>query len=156
MTASLPCFLRRCGRIPGGYKSKKSAMIGCIILTHGDLCFGLKDTLEGIMGRQEGLWVISNSGLGKEELVSALQQRVKQEAHREGVIIFVDMFGTSCWQTAKKVAAKTSSGEQKIAVVTGVNLPMLVKFFSERTSFPISQLVSLVQQEGEKGIKAES
>jgi mannose/fructose-specific phosphotransferase system component IIA len=131
-------------------------MIGCIILTHGDLCFGLKDTLEGIMGKQEGFWVISNSELGKEELVSVLQQKVKQEATREGVIIFVDMFGTSCWQTAKKVAANMSPDERKIAVVTGVNLPMLVKFFSHRSSHPIGRLVPLVQKEGEKGIKAES
>jgi PTS system mannose-specific IIA component len=131
-------------------------MISCVILTHGDLCFGLKDTLEGIMGKQEGLSAISNSGLGKEELVSVLETNVDSEANRDGVIIFVDMFGTSCWQTAKKVAARVGKETQKIGVITGVNLPMLVKFFSVRASFPVSQLVPLLQQEGEKGIRTES
>lgn len=131
-------------------------MIGCVILTHGDLCFGLKGTLEGIMGKQEGLSVISNVGLGKEELISALQKKVGQEACGDGVVIFVDMFGTSCWQTAKKVAAGVSGSKPETAVITGVNLPMLVKFFTLRASVPLSQLVFLVKQEGEKGIRTES
>ena len=131
-------------------------MISCIILTHGDLCFALKDTVEGIMGKQEGLSVVSNSGLGKEELVSALQKKVDPEANQGGVIIFVDMFGTSCWQTAKKVAARAGQSRGNVAVITGVNLPMLVKFFAERTSLPVSQLAPLVQQEGEKGIRTET
>ncbi|MCK4223821.1 MAG: hypothetical protein KAX39_01490 [candidate division Zixibacteria bacterium] len=132
-------------------------MTGCVILTHGDLCLGLKDALEGIMGKQEGLSVISNAGLAKEELISALQMRIEQEAsNKEGVVIFVDMFGTSCWQTAKKVASSMSGDQHKIAVITGVNLPMLVKFFSLRESIPISQLVPLIKQEGEKGIRTES
>jgi PTS system mannose-specific IIA component len=131
-------------------------MVGCILLTHGDLCFGLKDTLEGIMGRQEGLEVISNVGLGKEELISAIEQKVDDRNCGDGMVIFVDMFGTSCWQTAKKVARKAKTGKAKIAVVTGVNLPMLVKFFSLRDSLSVDQLLPLVKREGEKGIKAES
>ena len=131
-------------------------MTGCVILTHGDLCLGLKDALEGIMGKQEGLSVISNAGLAKEELISTLKKKVDQDASEEGVVIFVDMFGTSCWQTAKKVASSMSGDQHKIAVITGVNLPMLVKFFSLRESIPISQLISLIKLEGEKGIRTES
>jgi PTS system mannose-specific IIA component len=131
-------------------------MISAVILTHGDLCFGLKSALEGIMGKQEGLFLLSNSGKGKEDLISALQDTVQQEAGRDGVILFVDMFGTSCWQTAKKVAAKPGKGGRKISVITGVNLPMLVKFFAARMSVPLSQLVPLLREEGEKGIITET
>ncbi|UCB53173.1 MAG: hypothetical protein JSV10_03595 [Candidatus Zixiibacteriota bacterium] len=131
-------------------------MIKCIILTHGDLGSALKRTLEGIMGKQEGLSIISNSGLGREELLSALTGKLTQERDKEGVIIFVDMFGTSCWQTAKKVVAEAGSHGNKNAVITGVNLPMLVKFFSHRQTLPLEQLVPLVKQEGEKGIRTET
>jgi PTS system mannose-specific IIA component len=131
-------------------------MVGCILLTHGDLGSGLKDTLEGIMGRQKGLTVISNVGKGKEELISALQQCSIDRSCQDGVVIFVDMFGTSCWQTAKKVASDASRGERKIAVITGVNLPMLVKFFSLRDSLSVDELVPLLKQEGEAGIRIES
>ncbi len=131
-------------------------MVGCILLTHGDLGSGLKDTLEGIMGRQKGLAVISNVGLGKEELISALQQCSIDQSCEDGVVIFVDMFGTSCWQTAKKVASNACGGQKKIAVITGVNLPMLVKFFSLRDSLPVDELVPLLKKEGEAGIRIES
>ena len=131
-------------------------MTGCVILTHGDLCFGLKNTLEGIMGKQKRLSVISNAGLGKEELISVLQKKIDQETSEDGVVIFIDMFGTSCWQTARRVASGMSGDKHKISVITGVNLPMLVKFFTLRESVPLSRLVFLVKQEGEKGIRTES
>ncbi len=86
----------------------------------------------------------------------ALQGKVEEEANPDGIIVFVDMFGTSCWQTAKKVAAAMRAGKKEVAVITGVNLPMLVKFFTERKSLPISRLVPLLRQEGEKGIRTES
>lgn len=136
--------------------AKRVFMIDCVILTHGDLCLGLRGALEGIMGKQEGFSVISNVGMGKRELASTLHQKVRQKAGGEGVIIFVDMFGTSCWQTAKMVAEELSQEKHKVAVITGVNLPMLVKFFAKRDSFPLNQLVALVKQEGEKGIRTES
>ena len=129
-------------------------MIRCVILTHGDLGSALRDTVEGIMGKQEGLSVISNSGLGRDELFLALKNNVNEAADLDGVVIFVDMFGTSCWQTARKVVAKAGGYRSKSVVITGVNLPMLVKFFSKRQSLPMERLVALVKQEGEKGIRA--
>jgi PTS system mannose-specific IIA component len=131
-------------------------MVGCILLTHGDLGSGLRHTLEGIMGKQTGLAVISNVGLGKEELVSTLQNCSRDHSCEDGVVIFVDMFGTSCWQTAKKVASDCGGRDKKIAVITGVNLPMLVKFFSLRDSLSMDRLVPLLKQEGEAGIRIES
>ncbi len=125
-------------------------MIGCIILTHGDLCFGLKNTLEGMMGKQDGFLVISNLGMGKDQLCSKLKKAISEERFKEGVVIFVDLFGSSCWQISKDVASQNKN----VAVVTGVNLPMLVKFFGKREALPFEKLVSLVKEEGEKGIRS--
>lgn len=125
-------------------------MIGCVILTHGDLCFGLKNTLEEMMGKQEGIFVVSNSGVGKDQVVSNLNKAVTDEVCNEGVVIFVDLFGSSCWQISKVIASQ----DKNVAVVCGVNLPMLVKFFSKRKTLPFEKLVSLVKKEGEKGIRS--
>jgi PTS system mannose-specific IIA component len=125
-------------------------MIGCVILTHGDLCFGLKNTLERMMGKQEGLVVISNLGVGKDQLCSKLKKALADQKFGDGVLIFVDLFGSSCWQIAKNIASK----DQNVAVVTGVNLPMLVKFFAKRDVLPFEKVVSLVKEEGEKGIRS--
>ncbi len=137
-------------------------MISCIVLTHADLGFGLKNALEGMMGKQEAFSVISNTGKGKEDLIGTLQKEVEQN-NNDGVVIFVDMIGSSCWYTAKKVASGIRDGLNSkstnplgIAIITGVNLPMLVKFFSSRDSLSFSRLVVSIRQEGEKGIVAEN
>jgi mannose/fructose/sorbose-specific phosphotransferase system IIA component len=124
-------------------------MIGCIILTHGDLCFSLKNTLEGMIGKQEGCFAISNLGAGKDQLCSKLMKIITDKGFNEGVVIFVDLFGSSCWQMAKSLASQ----DQNVAVLSGVNLPMLVKFFSKRKTLTFEKLVSLAKEGGEKGIK---
>jgi mannose/fructose-specific phosphotransferase system component IIA len=106
------------------------SMIGCVILTHGDLCFGLKNTLEQMMGKQEGLLAISNLGVGKDQIGSKLKKTLNENRFEEGVVIFVDLFGSSCWQISKIVA----SDDQNVAVLSGVNLPMLVLF--QKKNFP--------------------
>jgi mannose/fructose/sorbose-specific phosphotransferase system IIA component len=127
-------------------------MIGCVILTHGDLCFGLKNTLEGMMGKQEGLLVISNLGVGKDQICVELKKAVNEDRFKEGVVIFVDLSGSSCWQIAKSIASE----DQNVAVLCGVNLPMLIKFFSKRKTIPFEKLVTLVKEEGEKGIRSQN
>ncbi len=138
-------------------------MIGCIILTHADLGSGLKNALEGIMGKQEAFSVISNTGLGKEEMISVVQKEIAKKNNSDGVVIFVDMLGSSCWHTAKRVVSSMPvdpgakpANRNRFAIITGVNLPMLVKFFSSRKTLSFSQLVPLIRQEGEKGIVTES
>jgi PTS system mannose-specific IIA component len=125
-------------------------MIGCVILTHGDLAFALKNTLEGMMGKQEGFLVISNLGLGKDQLSSELKKAINEKKFKEGVVIFVDLFGSSCWKLSKEIVPQGKN----VAVVCGVNLPMLVKFFAKRESLSFEKLVSLVKEEGEKGIRS--
>jgi PTS system mannose-specific IIA component len=125
-------------------------MVGCIILTHGDLCFGLKNTLEQMMGKQEGLLAISNLGVGSEQIGLRLRKATNEDRFKEGMVIFVDLFGSSCWQISKIVASE----DRNVAVLSGVNLPMLVKFFSKRKALPFEELVSLVQEGGEKGIRS--
>lgn len=102
------------------------------------------------MGKQDGFLVISNLGLGKDQLCSKLKKAITEERFKQGVVIFVDLFGSSCWQISKDVA----SGNKNVAVVTGVNLPMLVKFFGKRESLPFEKLVSLVKEGGGKGIRS--
>lgn len=102
------------------------------------------------MGKQDGFLVISNLGLGKDQLCSKLKKAISEERFKEGVVIFVDLFGSSCWQISKDV----TSQNKNVAVVTGVNLPMLVKFFGKRETLPFEKLVSLVKEEGERGIRS--
>lgn len=102
------------------------------------------------MGKQEGLLVISNLGVGKDQICVELKKAINEDRFKEGVVIFVDLSGSSCWQIAKSIASQ----DQNVAVLCGVNLPMLIKFFSKRKTIPFEKLVTLVKEEGEKGIRS--
>ena len=123
-------------------------MIGSVLLTHGELGAGLKNALEGMMGKQAGLVVLSNSGLSKEKLTENLKQACSHPEFQEGVFIFVDMPGSSCWQTAKSLVGN----HKKMVVITGVNMPMLVTFFANRERISFDQLVHKVRETGKKAI----
>lgn len=122
-------------------------MIGGIILTHGEFGAGLKNALEGMMGKQKGLVVLSNSGLSKEKLKESLHAAIDQKEF-EGAFIFVDMPGSSCWLTAKT----TTDHKKKVAIITGVNMPMLVTFFTNRERLSFEELTQKVKETGQKGI----
>src|SRR4030066_1463302 len=123
-------------------------MIGGIILTHGEFGAGLKNALEGMMGKQKGLVVLTNSGLSKEKLKESLDAAIGHKEFGEGVFIFVDMPGSSCWLTAKSI----KENNKKIAIITGVNMPMLVTFFSNRDRLSFEKLIDKVKETGQKGI----
>jgi PTS system mannose-specific IIA component len=138
-------------------------MIGCIIFTHADLGSGLKNAVEGMMGKQEAFSVLSNAGMGREGMVAALKKEIMDKDYSGGMVVFVDMAGGSCWSMAKKIKStlqdelnSKSIPPPQIAIICGVNLPMLVKFFSLRNETPLDRLVTLIRQEGEKGIVIEN
>ena len=123
-------------------------MIGGIILTHGEFGAGIKNALEGMMGEQKGLRVLTNTGLSKEKLKESLEEAIGENEFKEGVFVFVDMPGSSCWLTAKTL----KDHNKKIAIITGVNLPMLVTFFGNRERLAFEKLIEKVKETGQKGI----
>lgn len=123
-------------------------MIGGIILTHGEFGAGIKNALEGMMGEQKGLVVLTNTGLSKEKLKESLEEAIGEEEFKDGVFVFVDMPGSSCWLTAKSLR----ENNKKIAIITGVNLPMLVTFFGNRDRLSFEKLIDKVKETGQKGI----
>lgn len=123
-------------------------MIGGIILTHGEFGAGIKNALEGMMGEQKGLLVLTNAGLSKEKLKESLEEAIGNHEFKEGVFVFVDMPGSSCWLTAKSL----KDHNKKISIITGVNLPMLVTFFGNRDRLSFEKLIDKVKETGQKGI----
>ncbi|HKZ22013.1 MAG TPA: hypothetical protein VJ165_02300, partial [candidate division Zixibacteria bacterium] len=65
-------------------------MIGGIILTHGEFGAGIKNALEGMMGEQKGLIVLTNTGLSKEKLKESLEEAIGNHEFKDGGFVFVD------------------------------------------------------------------
>jgi PTS system mannose-specific IIA component len=103
-------------------------MIGVIIVAHGELAHAFKDATELIMGKQEQFMAVS---IGAQEEVNLASGRLKKAIcevdHGDGVLVLTDMFGGT--PTNLSLAFLE---EKKVEVLTGVNLPMLIKLMSLR------------------------
>jgi mannose PTS system EIIA component len=123
-------------------------MIGVIIVTHGDLGKQLLKTSEDIVGQQKNAAVIS---LLPEEGIDDLRLKISQTLKGlntgEGVIIMTDMIGGTPTNTSLSLAQS-----EKIEVITGVNLPMLLELFSYRQIMPLDGLADKVCQSGQKSV----
>jgi mannose PTS system EIIA component len=102
------------------------AMIGVVVVTHGQLATELLNAAETIVGDLPHFAAVSigwheDTQDAREEIEQALA-RVQQN---DGVLILTDMFGGT-----PSNLAMTFLGEDKVEVLTGVNLPMLIKLAS--------------------------
>ncbi|NJK89698.1 MAG: PTS sugar transporter subunit IIA [Myxococcales bacterium] len=114
-------------------------MIGLVIVSHGRLADALLETASEIVGPFERARALAVS---RSENLSDIEERiraaVRQVSEGAGVLILADMFGG----TAANVALQLV-GEHHVEVVTGANLPMLLKFATAIDS--ATDLASLAQ-----------
>ncbi|MFO7837961.1 MAG: PTS fructose transporter subunit IIA [Desulfosalsimonadaceae bacterium] len=99
-------------------------MIGIVIVTHGLFGNVLIDTAETIIdNRLESVAAVS---IDLKEHVEILRKKInngiKEVSHNEGVLILTDMFGGTPSNLSYSFLE-----EGKIEVISGVNLPMLIK-----------------------------
>jgi PTS system mannose-specific IIA component len=98
-------------------------MIGVVVVTHGQLARELVSAAETIVGDLPRFAAVSigwheDTDDAREEIAQAIS-RVDQG---QGVLILTDMFGgTPC------NLAMTFLAENQVEVITGVNVPMLIK-----------------------------
>lgn len=104
-----------------------------------------------IVGEQEQLSAV---GLFEMEAVEDLMEKietalaaVRQEA---GVLLLVDLPGASPFNASARLAMQ----DEAIAVVTGVNLPMLAELLVMRDGKNLGELVALAKDSGITGIKS--
>ena len=95
-----------------------------------------------IIGSQEGVNAISNRGLNLEELQEHIRENLPED---DEVVIFVDFYGSA--YTAAKIAGRGAP------VISGVNMPMLLSFFTKRDTIPLKELIEVVAADGKRGIK---
>lgn len=123
-------------------------MITAILVGHRAIGEGVKEALEAISGPTEGIVVISNEGRSTRDLTEVIHRAV-EESGNAGSIIFVDVFGGSCWRSAKHALGEHSR------LVTGYNLPMLLSFMHKRENYPIEELPAIMETDGKRGITSE-
>lgn len=123
-------------------------MIGGIIVSHGKLAEELLNALTIIIGEAVNIEAISIGWYDDvEESKKKINQSLKRTDQKNGVVIFTDMFGG----TASNLSFSFLKNNQ-VEIITGVNLPMLIKFVSLQRSNNLKEVVKKVVEQGKKNI----
>jgi len=104
-------------------------MIGILLVTHGEIGKSLVNCAAHILDRHpssvECLSVNSNNDL--DNYSNIISKKIIDLNTGSGVLIMTDIYGATPCNLLKKYTK-----ENEVAVITGVNLPMLIKAISER------------------------
>ncbi|MFO7866929.1 MAG: PTS sugar transporter subunit IIA [Candidatus Aminicenantes bacterium] len=123
-------------------------MIGGIIVSHGKLAEELLNALTIILGEAVNIEAISIGWYdGVEESKRKINKSLKRVDQKNGVLIFTDMFGG----TPSNLSFSFLQDGQ-VEIITGVNLPMLIKFVSLQRSHNIKEVAKKVVEQGKKNI----
>ena len=104
-------------------------MIGILLVTHGKIGESLIDCAAHILDNYpisvESLSINSNNDLHKYSDI--IQKKIQNLDSGHGVLIMTDIYGATPCNLLNKFIQK-----DKVEVVTGINLPMLIKAISDR------------------------
>ena len=126
--------------------------IGVVLVTHGNLATELVKVMEHVVGPQTQLTTITigpddDMEKRREDILSSVQLVDKGL----GVIILTDMFGGTPSNLAISIMEQAN-----IDIIAGVNLPMLIKLASVRSTETISDAVTQAREAGQKYIMVAS
>jgi len=122
-------------------------MIGVVVAAHGRLAEELLRTAESVVGPLPAVRTV-NVQASDPEVRPKIQEAIRSVDGGEGVLLLTDLLGGSPTQLCLSFL-----NERKVEVVTGVNLPMLLKLATLRASGkPIEQLAHDVVDAGQKAI----
>ena len=127
-------------------------MIGMVLVTHGALAEEFRAALEHVVGAQKNLATIcigpdDDMEKRREDIVDAI---VKVDTGY-GVALLTDMFGGTPSNLAISLLEK-----DKVEVVAGINLPMLIKLASIRDNEPLNVAVLEARDAARKYISVAS
>ena len=126
-------------------------MIGVLIITHGNLGCELIQAAELIKGRMNGVLAISvDPTKGVEELKKEITSSIKKVNKGKGVLILTDLFGG----TPSNLSLSFLK-EGKLEVVSGVNLPMLLKLPDVREK-DLTEFAYFIKDYGRRNISLAS
>lgn len=128
-------------------------MVGILIVTHSQLGEALIEASEFISGeRPEAVIPISiDIKESADKLRKKIKAGIKNVDRRKGVLILTDMFGGTPSNLSYSFLE-----EGKIEVISGVNLPILIKAINSRNKMSLGDLAVTLEKYGKKSISLAS
>ena len=123
-------------------------MIGVVVVTHGQLANELVNAAEMIVGDLPQFAAVS---IGWHDDVNDAREDIAQAIERvrgdNGVLLLTDMFGGT-----PSNLGMTFLEKDRLEVITGVNLPMLIKLAGARVSNDLTGVAQAMREHGRNAI----
>jgi PTS system mannose-specific IIA component len=127
-------------------------MVGVVLVTHPHLGEEFIRSAEMICGKMPRVLTVSiDTRKEVEELRRGIAEAIKKVDDGDGVLILTDMFGG----TPSNMSLAFLQ-EDRVEVLTGLNLPMMIKLSNCREGRPLKELARMVKEAGQKNINLAS
>jgi len=130
----------------------EDSLVGALVVTHGQLGQELVSAAQAIVGEISYIAAVSigwNDDV--DESKKKIEQAVAEVDQGKGVIILTDMFGGTPSNLSLPLLKRN-----ELEIVTGVNLPMVIKLANQSGADSLSELVTKVKKQGQSHISIAS
>ena len=122
--------------------------IGGVIISHGQVANELVAAAEAVVGDLSHITAVSIGWHDDVEMArQEIERAISNVSSGNGVLLLTDMFGG----TPTNIAAMFLK-EGEVEIVTGVNLPMVIKLASTNRPVTLEELASDVEAQGRESI----
>ena len=122
--------------------------IGGVIVSHGQVANELLAAAETVVGAQNHIAAVSIGWHDDVEMSkNEISRAIKQVSEGVGVLLLTDMFGG----TPTNISAMFIK-ENETEIVTGVNLPMVIKLASQNKQMTLAEMAKEVEAQGKQAI----
>lgn len=106
-------------------------MTGFILASHGGLAEGILQSAGMVFGPQDDMKaVVLTPDMGPDDLHAKLMEAIKSLSDQEQVVFLVDLLGGTPYNQCNRILEENP--DKKWAIVSGLNLPMLITALGER------------------------
>lgn len=127
-------------------------MPGLLVVSHGTLAGELVDAVRRIVADVDALEAVSIGwDVDMDQATQRIQEAVARVERKGGVLVLTDMFGGTPSNLALSLLEPG-----RIEVVTGVNLPMLIKCVNLRGEAELAEVARRVAEQGRQSIQVAS
>ena len=123
--------------------------IGGVIVSHGRVANELLAAAETVVGKLEHIQAVSIGWHDDVEKANEeISRAIKKVSSGSGVLLLTDMFGG----TPTNISAMFIA-ENEVEIVTGVNLPMVIKLASQTREVSLAEMAKTVEEQGKQAIQ---
>ena len=120
----------------------------CLTISHGQIAQAFLDAAKQITGECSDIYCLNCDRDTPKALYDKITHLIESENLKDGLFILVSLRGGSCWNAAAKVAKEY----EKVELISGLNLSILLSFITKREQCGFKELTEVLMKDGVRGI----